>query len=59
MAEYLLYCFDGYKLERCDRLDAPDDEAAIEESLTRHGGKAAELWSDNRKVKNFADESEY
>ena len=58
MAEYLLYCFHGYKLERCDRFDAPSDAAAIEESLLRYDGKAAELWSDNRKVKDFADEGE-
>ena len=59
MAEYLLFCFDGYKLERCDRFDAPDDDAAIEESLLRYDGKASELWSDNRKVKDFPDEGEY
>jgi hypothetical protein len=43
MAEYLLYCFDGFKLKRCDRFEAPNDEAAKEEALARHDGKAAEL----------------
>jgi hypothetical protein len=57
MAEYLLYCFDGFKLERCDRFKAPNDEAAIEEALVRHGGKAAELWTNNRKIMDFAAES--
>lgn len=57
MTEYLLYCFTGYKLERCDRFDAPDDAKAIEEAIRRQGGNAAELWSDNRKVKDFAGES--
>ena len=56
MAEYLLYCFDGYRLERCDRFDAADDQSAIEEAMARHDGKADELWSDNRKIKEFAQE---
>ena len=53
MPEYLLYCFEGHKLERCDRFDAADDGEAIEEALRRHDGKAAELWCDTRKVHVF------
>ncbi len=53
MPEYLLYCFEGQKLVRCDTFHAPDDESAIEGALTRHDGAAAELWSGSRKVKVF------
>jgi hypothetical protein len=56
MAEYLLYCFDGFKLERCDRFEAPDDETAIAQAIARHSGKAAELWSNGRRMTNFAAE---
>jgi hypothetical protein len=57
MAEYLLYCFDRYKLERCERFEAPDDNAAVAEALLRQEGRAAELWSNGRKVKDFAIEA--
>jgi hypothetical protein len=53
VAEYLLYCFDGFKLERCDRFKAPSDDAAVEEAVKRHDGKAAELWCGTRKVTDF------
>ena len=50
MPEYVLYCFVGPKLERCDRFDSADDSEAIEEAVRRHDGKAAELWCGARKV---------
>ena len=53
MPEYVLYCFQGNKLERCDRFDAADDSEAIEEAVRRHDGKAAELWCGARKVDAF------
>jgi len=56
MPQYLLYCFSGHRLERCDHFNAVDDAAAIEESLERHDGKAAELWCGPRKVKDFTHE---
>ena len=58
MSEYTLYCFDGPKLERCDRFNAPDDASAIEGALTRHDGKAAELWQGSRKVTDFKDDAD-
>ncbi len=56
MHEYLLYCFDGPRLVRCDRFDAPDDATAIEGAIARHDGKAAELWCGSRKVKVFDEQ---
>jgi hypothetical protein len=53
MKEYILYCFEGSKLLRCDSFSAPDDHAAIEEAIARHDGAAAELWRGSRKVKVF------
>jgi hypothetical protein len=53
MPEYVLYCFAGNKLERCDRFNASDDAEAIEEAVRRHDGKAAELWTGARKVDAF------
>ena len=53
MAQYLLYCFVGHKLERCDRFHAADDAEAIEEAVRHHDGKAAELWCGTRKVDAF------
>jgi hypothetical protein len=53
MPEYVLYCFAGNKLERCDRFGAGDDAEAIEEAVRRHDGKAAELWTGTRKVDTF------
>jgi hypothetical protein len=44
MPGYVLYCFTGNKLERCDCFEASDDSEAIEEAVRRHGGRAAELW---------------
>lgn len=56
MREYLLYCLDGYKLDRCERFTAADDRAAIEEALRLRGDEAAELWCGSRKVKVFQRE---
>ena len=53
MPEYVLYCFAGNKLERCDRFAAGDDPEAIEEAVRRHDGKAAELWTGARKIDAF------
>jgi hypothetical protein len=53
MPEYVLYCFAGNKLERCDRFAAGDDAEAIEEAVRRHDGKAAELWTGARKIYTF------
>lgn len=53
MADYVLYCLDGPKLVRCERFNAPDDEAAIAESLRLRGSNAAELWCGPRRVKMF------
>ena len=59
MPEYVLYCFAGNKLERCDRFDAGDDAEAIEEALHRYDGRAAELWSGNRKIDTFEARDAY
>ena len=56
MTEYLLYCFSGQALIRCDVFFAPDDQAAIESAITRHDGAAAELWCGARKVAVFDEE---
>jgi hypothetical protein len=53
MQEYLLYCFDGHRLERCERFKAANDAEAKEEALRRQGGRAAELWCAGRKVAEF------
>ncbi len=53
MPEYILYCFAGNRLERCDRFDAGDDAEAIEEAVRRQDGKAAELWAGARKIDTF------
>ena len=53
MPDYLLYCFEGHKLLRCDRFSAVDDEEAVADALRRHDGKAAELWCGTRKVDDF------
>lgn len=50
--QYLLYCFDGQQLIRCDKFFAPGDEAAIKGALTRHDGPA-ELWRGKHKIKRF------
>ena len=55
MAEYLLYCFSGQQLIRCDVFFAPDDQAAIDGAITRHDGAAAELWCGARKVAVFGE----
>ncbi len=57
MPEYLLYCFRGSKLIKCDNFFAPDDDAAIEGAITRHDGAAAELWRGSYKVKVFEEEA--
>ena len=54
MADYVLYCFDGSKLLRCERFTAPNHEEAIRESLRRRGGQAAELWCGPERVRMFA-----
>jgi hypothetical protein len=54
IAEYILYCFDGPKLARCDHFMAESDEAAVTEALLRQGMNSAELWCGSRKVKDFA-----
>jgi hypothetical protein len=53
MQEYLLYCFDGHRLERCERFKAANDAEAKQEALKRQGGRAAELWCAGRKVAEF------
>ena len=57
MAEYLLYCFSGQQLIRCDVFFAPDDQAAIDDAIARHDGAAAELWCGARKVAVFEEKS--
>ena len=47
MSNYLLYCFDGHRLIRCDHFLATDDESAIDHAFEHHGGMAAELWTGN------------
>jgi hypothetical protein len=54
MAEYILYCFEGTGIVRCESLTADSDEAAITESLRLQGSHAAELWCGARRVMTFA-----
>jgi hypothetical protein len=56
MPAYTLYCFQGHKLELCERFTAPDDDAAVADSHRLQAGRAAELWceDDHRKVREFA-----
>jgi hypothetical protein len=56
MADYVLYCFDGPKLVRCERFAAANHEEAIRESLRRQGSQAAELWCGPDRVRMFARE---
>ena len=53
MREYLLYCFDGHRLDRCERFNAASDAEAEEKALKRHDGRASELWCGGRKVAEF------
>jgi hypothetical protein len=53
MAEYTLYCLDGFKLIRCERYNAESDSAAIDEALRRQDSLAVELWTGARKVKQL------
>ena len=53
MAEYVLYCFDGSRLVRCERFRAENDSAAIARSLQLQGTNAAELWCGPHRVKIF------
>jgi hypothetical protein len=53
MPSYVLYCLQGSKLARCDRFEAADDSAAIEETKRRRGSYKAELWCEARRVKQF------
>ena len=45
----------GFKLVQCERFSAPDDAAAVAESLQLQEGNAAELWRDDthRKIRDF------
>ena len=57
MTEYLLYCFDGPRLVKCDTFLAPDDDAAVEGAEACRDGRAAELWSGSRKIMTFNAEA--
>jgi hypothetical protein len=50
---YHLYWFSNGEIYHCEDLEAPDDEAALEQAHELGAFAAAELWEDDRKVHAF------
>jgi hypothetical protein len=51
---YRLYCLDGAgKVTSAEWIDAVDDKAAIEIAERLRGGRACELWQNNRFVRRL------
>jgi hypothetical protein len=54
MPYYRLYCVNGAgHFFKCEEIDVPNDDAAINEAMKRRGAHAAELWNGGRMVKAF------